>query len=108
MPACANCGFNSEAGFRFCPSCGAGLPAAAAFGEQRKTVTVLFCDLTGSTAIGETLESVFAQTFTDYEVIVINDGSPDTAELEHALEIASLGGVEELEERIAPTYVMKK
>lgn len=35
--------------------------------------------------IGETLESVFAQTFTDYEVIVINDGSPDTAELEQAL-----------------------
>lgn len=30
----------------------------------------------------ETLDSVFAQTFTDYEVIVINDGSPDdTGEL---------------------------
>src|SRR5271170_3450676 len=25
----------------------------------------------------EALESVFAQTFTDYEVIVVNDGSPD-------------------------------
>ena len=36
--------------------------------------------------IGETLASVFAQTFTDYEVIVINDGSPDTVELERALE----------------------
>ena len=35
--------------------------------------------------IGETLSSVFAQTFTDYEVIVINDGSPDTVELEYAL-----------------------
>jgi len=36
--------------------------------------------------IGETLDSVFEQTFTDYEVIVVNDGSPDAVELERALE----------------------
>lgn len=36
--------------------------------------------------IGETLDFVFRQIFTDYEVIVINDGSPDTVELEQALE----------------------
>lgn len=36
--------------------------------------------------IGETLDSIFAQTFTDYEVIIVNDGSPDTEELERALE----------------------
>jgi glycosyltransferase involved in cell wall biosynthesis len=36
--------------------------------------------------IKETLDSVFAQTFTDFEAIVINDGSPDTDELERALE----------------------
>lgn len=35
--------------------------------------------------IGETLRSVFAQTFTDYEVVLVNDGSPDTEELERAL-----------------------
>jgi glycosyltransferase involved in cell wall biosynthesis len=35
--------------------------------------------------IGETLESVFSQSFTDYEVIVINDGSPDTEALENEL-----------------------
>ncbi len=35
--------------------------------------------------IGETLESVFAQTFTDFEAIVINDGSPDGEELEKAI-----------------------
>jgi glycosyltransferase involved in cell wall biosynthesis len=35
--------------------------------------------------IGETLDSVFAQTFADYEAIVINDGSPDTEDLERAL-----------------------
>lgn len=35
--------------------------------------------------IGEALDSVLAQTFTDYEIIVINDGSPDTEALELAL-----------------------
>jgi len=32
------------------------------------------------------LDSVFAQTFSDFEVIVVNDGSPDTPDLERALE----------------------
>ncbi|MBA3515896.1 MAG: glycosyltransferase family 2 protein [Pyrinomonadaceae bacterium] len=36
--------------------------------------------------IGETLDSLFAQTYTDYEVILINDGSPDTEELERVLD----------------------
>ncbi len=36
--------------------------------------------------IAEALDSVFAQTFTDYEVIVVNDGSPDTEEFEQALQ----------------------
>ena len=36
--------------------------------------------------IGETLDSVFAQTFTDFEVIVVNDGSPDTEEFEPAIQ----------------------
>lgn len=36
--------------------------------------------------IRETLESVFAQTFTNYEVILINDGSPDTEEFERVIE----------------------
>ncbi len=36
--------------------------------------------------VRETLDSVFSQTFTDFEAIIVNDGSPDTAELERELE----------------------
>jgi class 3 adenylate cyclase len=56
VPACSTCGFESERPFRFCPECGTEQAAAALSREQRKTVTVLFCDLTGSTALGETLD----------------------------------------------------
>jgi glycosyltransferase involved in cell wall biosynthesis len=35
--------------------------------------------------IAETLDSVFAQTLEGFEVVVVNDGSPDAAELERAL-----------------------
>jgi len=35
--------------------------------------------------IAEALESVFRQTFQQYEIIVVNDGCPDTAKLERVL-----------------------
>jgi class 3 adenylate cyclase/tetratricopeptide (TPR) repeat protein len=50
------CGFEASAGFRFCPKCGSELDAAAPAREQRKTVTVLFCDVTGSTPLGESTD----------------------------------------------------
>jgi teichuronic acid biosynthesis glycosyltransferase TuaG len=37
--------------------------------------------------IAETLDSVFNQTFADYEVILINDGSSDSTELEEVLKL---------------------
>jgi class 3 adenylate cyclase len=56
VPACPACGEESPDGFRFCGSCGAALAPVAALREVRKTVTVVFCDVTGSTALGERLD----------------------------------------------------
>ncbi|MEJ7618924.1 MAG: glycosyltransferase family 2 protein [Pyrinomonadaceae bacterium] len=53
--------------------------------ELAPTVSVIIPAYNVSLYIQETLDSVFAQTYTHYEVIVINDGSPDTVELEQAL-----------------------
>jgi class 3 adenylate cyclase/tetratricopeptide (TPR) repeat protein len=49
---CASCGAENREEARFCDACGATL-AVAAPREQRKTVTVLFCDVSGSTAFAE-------------------------------------------------------
>ena len=55
MATCAECGYEAAASFRFCPECGARTDARAR--EQRKVVTVLFCDVAGSTALGEALDA---------------------------------------------------
>ncbi len=57
VPACQACGQENPEGFRFCGACGAELaPPAVGRREVRKTVTVVFCDVTGSTALGERLD----------------------------------------------------
>lgn len=45
--------------------------------QRRPTVSVAICLFNSSRFIDETLESVFAQTFDDYEVILVDDGSTD-------------------------------
>jgi len=55
MLTCPSCGQENSEGFRFCGACGAAL-APARVREVRKTVTVLFSDVTGSTALGERLD----------------------------------------------------
>src|SRR5438132_4763669 len=56
MVTCPACGSENREGARFCDSCASPLAPAAPAREARKTVTVVFCDVTGSTALGERLD----------------------------------------------------
>jgi class 3 adenylate cyclase len=55
MVTCRNCGEQNPAAARFCNACGTALAPPPAR-EVRKTVTILFADVTGSTALGEQLD----------------------------------------------------
>jgi class 3 adenylate cyclase/tetratricopeptide (TPR) repeat protein len=55
MPTCPACGRNNPEGFQFCGFCTSPLTASEG-NEVRKTVTVLFSDVTGSTSLGERLD----------------------------------------------------
>ena len=56
MSVCGTCGQDNPEGFRFCGACGTELLAAVPKHEVRKTVTVVFTDISGSTALGEQLD----------------------------------------------------
>ena len=55
--ACAACGTENRDEARFCGGCGSPLQTTAEPRDQRKTVTVVFSDLVGSTALGERLDA---------------------------------------------------
>jgi class 3 adenylate cyclase/tetratricopeptide (TPR) repeat protein len=55
MRTCPSCEREVDGEFAFCPHCGAVL-ATTRQREQRKTVTVVFCDVTGSTSLGESVD----------------------------------------------------
>jgi len=76
---CASCGQDNPVGARFCNGCGAALAATAAPREVRKTVTIVFCDVTGSTALGEStdpeaLRALLAAYFERMKAIVESHG----------------------------------
>jgi class 3 adenylate cyclase/tetratricopeptide (TPR) repeat protein len=56
VPICPSCGQENPEGFKFCGACGAALVPTERAREVRKTVTVLFSDVQGSTALGERLD----------------------------------------------------
>src|SRR5262245_4016693 len=66
---CPACGTESTPGMKFCGECGAPLaasPAAAAENTAaRKTVTIVFADLIGSTALQERLDAESVRRFMD-------------------------------------------
>jgi class 3 adenylate cyclase len=56
MAVCAICGTDLPRGARFCPNCGSAVAETPRGGRERKLVTVLFADVTGSTTLGERLD----------------------------------------------------
>ena len=56
MTTCPTCGAENRRAASFCDTCGARLRDGESPREQRKTVTVLFCDVAGSTARAERLD----------------------------------------------------
>jgi class 3 adenylate cyclase/tetratricopeptide (TPR) repeat protein len=76
---CASCGGENQAGARFCSECGAALAQSTPGREVRKTVTVVFSDVTGSTALGEStdpeaLRALLARYFEQMKAIVESHG----------------------------------
>jgi len=79
MLVCSSCGAENREGARFCDSCGVPLSPAVPAREARKIVTVLFCDVTGSTALGEridpeSLRRVMSRYFETAKAIVERHG----------------------------------
>jgi class 3 adenylate cyclase len=79
MLICPQCGAENPLGAKFCNECAAPLVATPSPREQRKVVTVLFCDVVGSTALGEStdpeaLRALLARYFERMKEIVERHG----------------------------------
>jgi len=78
---CPRCGAENPERARFCLECGESIGAPPGTGRQgvRKTVTVLFADVVGSTALGEqidpeTLRAVLARYFAAARAVLERHG----------------------------------
>jgi class 3 adenylate cyclase/tetratricopeptide (TPR) repeat protein len=56
VETCPRCGERAPERSRFCPACGTPISTASAARERRKVVTVIFADVVGSTALGESVD----------------------------------------------------
>jgi class 3 adenylate cyclase/tetratricopeptide (TPR) repeat protein len=76
---CPSCGRENAPEARFCSACGAALTGAPAAAEVRKTVTVVFTDVTESTALGErldpeTMRRIMVRYFDEMQAVVDRHG----------------------------------
>src|SRR5438552_5959693 len=81
MRTCPNCGEENPERFRLCGFCGTPLAPELPPQEVRKTVTIVFSDLKGSTAMGEKLDSeavreVMTRYFDDMRAALERHGAP--------------------------------
>ncbi len=79
MVACGACGEENPERAKFCWNCAAALKAVAPTRDVRKTVTVLFADVSGSTALGEqidpeSLRALMSQYFAAIKDVVERHG----------------------------------
>jgi class 3 adenylate cyclase/tetratricopeptide (TPR) repeat protein len=79
VQVCSKCGRQSPDDFQFCPSCATPLAPPASPREVRKVVTVVFCDVTGSTSLGERLDpesmrKVMSRYFEDMKGVLERHG----------------------------------
>ncbi len=56
VPVCAHCGEDNPGRAKFCLTCGSPLAVMSPRGDERKVVSVLFCDLVGFTSRAERLD----------------------------------------------------
>jgi predicted ATPase/class 3 adenylate cyclase len=79
MTICPQCGRENAEDAKFCNACATPLAATEPSREQRKVVTVLFCDIVGSTSLGEStdpeaLRAMLARYFERMKEIVERHG----------------------------------
>jgi class 3 adenylate cyclase/tetratricopeptide (TPR) repeat protein len=79
MVTCSRCGQENPEGFAFCGACGASLEQGEPARDVRKTVTVVFSDVTGSTRLGEQLDPeslrrVMGRYFDEMQAVVESHG----------------------------------
>ena len=79
MSTCRRCATENPGGLRFCGACGAPLVGGDSAAQARKVVTALFCDVAGSTALGEefdpeTVRNVLSRYFEDISATIERHG----------------------------------